>query len=564
MDEASSVSGSVASMKKWGIPHQKAPEITLLERLVWVKYRSHWWPALLYHSYSELQHHLYDQLDMVLKAQFAMAIMRQVQEKKKIKVARLLGRSMLEVVEVEEDSFCEFYWQLPNVLPNACRKSHYDGDHELYFDFHRALDQVEDIIREVSQENFALFPNSEQQTWLDRANAAFDKSDDEMSIASGRDSQRSSSRLGRSPSFESRDGNSTVATNEVSVWSSGNHAGNESPHGNGVEARLRGKDPSKLKRTKSKESKYFPSRNGVISDISINSSMISTQSRASGTSDFPRHHDKLHIGPNPSHLSKSSSRSSKNSSKEWDAKSRRSSKSKVSQANTEKIDNRTMTRQSKNNVEQFPPPPGTITRGSTIAVDETRDPADEDSQPEIKTTSAKAGKLHTAGAIANAPPDSRAPQPPRPESVQSHATSTNTANASASTTNLTEPSSALVKKRVSPIQVLPGLEGDDIIPGLSAHVAGARSTWMNVLGFLNDSREDPNLTEVATEPPLDASSRHPLLQIDEEKLLTTTEKGGERMLPPPAGGSVDEGDQLVEQASENLSFWQRFACGAVG
>src|SRR5688500_10039836 len=113
------MSRSVASMQKWGIPNPKelSPETTLLERLVWVRYQSHWWPALLYHSYTELQQHLYDQLDTVLKAQFAMAIMRNMQDKRKIKVARLLGRSILEVIEVEDDCYCEFYWQLPNVLP---------------------------------------------------------------------------------------------------------------------------------------------------------------------------------------------------------------------------------------------------------------------------------------------------------------------------------------------------------------------------------------------------------------------------------------------------------------
>ena len=167
---------STASMKKWGIPgsvHEGvdpesagANEIALLERLVWVRYQSHWWPALLYHSYTELQQHLYDRLDMVLKAQFAMAIMRHMQEKKSIKVARLLGRPILEVIEVEKDCYCEFYWQLPNVLPKACDVNRYGGNVDLYYDFHRALDQVEEIIREVSQENFALMPQKDRMTWL--------------------------------------------------------------------------------------------------------------------------------------------------------------------------------------------------------------------------------------------------------------------------------------------------------------------------------------------------------------------------------------------------------------
>lgn len=177
-------------MKKWGIPQQQTPEIALLERLVWVKYKSKWWPALLYHSYSELQQHLYDQLDMVLKAQFAMAIMKQLQERREVKVARLLGRAILEVVEVEEGTYCEFYWQLPNILPRACRKSHYGGDMEMYFDFHRALDQVEDIIREVSQENFALIPDSDNTTWLERAQLAVKENIDDASSFHGSNASR--------------------------------------------------------------------------------------------------------------------------------------------------------------------------------------------------------------------------------------------------------------------------------------------------------------------------------------------------------------------------------------
>ena len=180
---------STASMKKWGIPgsvHEGvdpesagANEIALLERLVWVRYQSHWWPALLYHSYTELQQHLYDRLDMVLKAQFAMAIMRHMQEKKSIKVARLLGRPILEVIEVEKDCYCEFYWQLPNVLPKACDVNRYGGNVDLYYDFHRALDQVEEIIREVSQENFALMPQKDRMTWLQRAHHNIDLPPDE-------------------------------------------------------------------------------------------------------------------------------------------------------------------------------------------------------------------------------------------------------------------------------------------------------------------------------------------------------------------------------------------------
>ena len=168
-------------MAKWGIPpstqHNQegdSADLILLERLVWVQYQSYWWPALLYHSYTELQEHLYPQLDMILKAQFAMAILRSQQENRQVKVARLLGRSILEVIELSGDNDAaseiqEFYWALPRILPKAILVETYSKEPELFTDFHRALDQVEDIIRNVSEENFALLPRMEHASWLERA-----------------------------------------------------------------------------------------------------------------------------------------------------------------------------------------------------------------------------------------------------------------------------------------------------------------------------------------------------------------------------------------------------------
>jgi len=158
------------------------PPMTLLERLVWVKYQKFWWPALLYHSYSELQDHLFTEMDMVLKAQFAMAILSNNKERRKIKIAKLLGRPGLEVVEVDAVGYCEFYWKLPNVLPEACRISNYGDKIELYLDFHRALDQVEELIQEVSQKNFALLPGSNSNTWLERAKIALNGDGDSSSV----------------------------------------------------------------------------------------------------------------------------------------------------------------------------------------------------------------------------------------------------------------------------------------------------------------------------------------------------------------------------------------------
>ena len=74
------------NMQKWGIPEDDtvAAEVTLLERLVWVPYNDHWWPALLYADYAELQDHMYKELDVVSKAQFVAAIMRQLNDPKPI------------------------------------------------------------------------------------------------------------------------------------------------------------------------------------------------------------------------------------------------------------------------------------------------------------------------------------------------------------------------------------------------------------------------------------------------------------------------------------------------
>ena len=180
-DEASIATSSSRSMQKWGIPEQRrvSNEVTLLERLVWVKYQNkYWWPALLYQNYSELQSQLYDQLDMKMKAQIAMAVMREVQAEKHIRVARLLGRQELDIVEVTDGTYAEFYWQLPNVLPMACHKSLYT-DPEVYVDFHRGLDQVEAIIRDVTKQSFNLMPQdgNNPSSWEQRAVEALNDSD---------------------------------------------------------------------------------------------------------------------------------------------------------------------------------------------------------------------------------------------------------------------------------------------------------------------------------------------------------------------------------------------------
>jgi hypothetical protein len=117
---------------------------SILERLVWVQYEDLWWPAILYHSYLELQQDVYSQLNSyVIKAQFALSIMRQLQEKRQVRVARLLGRPTLEIVEVLSPAdYKEFYFHVADLLPQVCDMGNYRSRLDLFVDVHRALDEV--------------------------------------------------------------------------------------------------------------------------------------------------------------------------------------------------------------------------------------------------------------------------------------------------------------------------------------------------------------------------------------------------------------------------------------
>jgi hypothetical protein len=59
------------------------------------------------------------------------------------------------------------------------------GDNaELCSDFHRALDRVEGILHDVSEENVALLPNDEKKSWVERAHAAMKSQNDKQSSVS--------------------------------------------------------------------------------------------------------------------------------------------------------------------------------------------------------------------------------------------------------------------------------------------------------------------------------------------------------------------------------------------
>ena len=150
-------------------------KINLSDRLVWVTYRGQWWPAILYKSYEELDRHMHCQLNTIMKAQLTMAILHQVQSSRKQKVARLLGRSPLEIVEAERGTYCEFNWMLAKVLSKAMHISTFGYDQDLFLDFHMAMDEVEEILQRASPNGL---PSREKESWIQRA---FDILDGEVS-----------------------------------------------------------------------------------------------------------------------------------------------------------------------------------------------------------------------------------------------------------------------------------------------------------------------------------------------------------------------------------------------
>jgi hypothetical protein len=173
---------------------ENASAINILDRLVWIRYESHWWPAILYESYAEVQHHLYRFLDTTLKAQFAMAIMLEMNSNKQTAIARVLGRSTVELVEIDEDGHREFYWKLNKRIERGCDLSRYGGNMDLYIDFHNALDEIVQIfqIYSVKQKFDLLPPDSSYQTWHEAAWARVEELG--LSLDNSRDDNASASR----------------------------------------------------------------------------------------------------------------------------------------------------------------------------------------------------------------------------------------------------------------------------------------------------------------------------------------------------------------------------------
>jgi hypothetical protein len=164
-------------MKRPTEDHLLAKDINILDRLVWIKYESHWWPAIIYKSYSEVQQHLYRYLDTILKTQFAMAIMLEMNSSRPTKVARILGKSSVELVAVDSDSYHEFYWNLAAMIRQGCDLSRFVDNVDQFLEFHQALDEIVEIFTIYSrkQEFDLVLPDSGYQTWYDSAVARIEE-----------------------------------------------------------------------------------------------------------------------------------------------------------------------------------------------------------------------------------------------------------------------------------------------------------------------------------------------------------------------------------------------------
>jgi hypothetical protein len=203
----SSPSSSFSSWKrrhqnfpKWGIPMGRmmdAPEIILMGRLVWFHYRQrYWWPAILYKNYREIQKHqskVWKRLSGWRRMYLARLIaLDSTNPRNHVPIARLLGRPLVELVEVvlsssSHDSpggWSDFASKLPSVLPRMnCNGDYFRKDPGLYYDWHVAMDQVEQLLQDcLGQRLASSLPvtkvNTNEKTvvssssWLQRAKDA--------------------------------------------------------------------------------------------------------------------------------------------------------------------------------------------------------------------------------------------------------------------------------------------------------------------------------------------------------------------------------------------------------
>ena len=108
----------------------------------------------------------------------------------------------------------------------------------------------------------------------------------------------------------------------------------------------------------------------------------------------------------------------------------------------------------------------------------------------------------------------------------------------------------------TPFEVVPGLEGDDILPGLSAKVDDARSTLKNVLSFMSGSREDALSTSSSTDLSQSAGAGLVPAAVKAEPTQQAGGMGGMRNVSNP----IDAPSIESRPPRQPLSFWQRFTC----
>lgn len=211
------------------------------------------------------------------------------------------------------------------------------------------------------------------------------------------------------------------------------------------------------------------------------------------------------VEPSPSNLSKSKSRDLCADS--VDAKSRRSSRTKAS-AVTEVMDNRT---------------------GSAFA-SQIRSAAEEESRDPPSSNNNSSSSYHHSGY------------------ADLHDELQDTDRSTSST----------------PFQILPGLEADDIVPGITAKVNGARSSWRNVLGYMSGSRDERNAT--TEQPPSHGRYTGGRIGISRETMPRVQNKEMRSLVVGTSSPSKHQKETSDSPADEQqqepveLSFWQRLTC----
>lgn len=191
--------------RKWGIPVDEeepskilvdpSPEMILLGRIVWVKYRPqprypeyYLWPAIYYKNYQEIATRapkVWNQLGLWRRLPIAsQMIFDKSNPSNSAPVARLLGMGAITLVEIPSKlkqqhkstpAISEFHKQLPAMLQStACNIDYFKHNPTLYYDWHRALDQVESILKECLGDHYVLKaePPNQITTWYQRARTA--------------------------------------------------------------------------------------------------------------------------------------------------------------------------------------------------------------------------------------------------------------------------------------------------------------------------------------------------------------------------------------------------------